>query len=821
MSADFWESVQGPSRFLGLEVNAAHKSWDQAGARAALLFADVYDLGMSHLGYKIIYHALNAAAEVVCERAFCPDPALEALMRAQGQRLKSLESRRPLNQFDVLGVSLAHELAATNLLTLLDLAGVTLLAAERGEEEPLIVAGGPAAFNPEPLAPLLDAVFLGDGEEGAVEMVRLIGRARRRGLPRAEILARLSALDSVYVPAFFEPHYQAGRLVGLKNLGPGPDLISRRIIPDLNRAFLPQAPIIPFGRPVHDRLTLELARGCSRGCRFCQAGVIYRPVRERAPQAVYDLALKSLKKTGYDEISLLSLSAGDYHGLTPLLRALMARLEAERVAVSLPSLRADTLTQDAAELIRRVRMTGFTLAPEAGSARLRAAINKDLSEEEIIEAALRAARSGWRLLKLYFMFGLPTETDEDLEAIGRLVATVTQKAPSLRLHASLSLFVPKPHTPFQWEGQLNEAEARRRLDLVKKGLKRIKGVRPKWNSVRVAQLEGLLSRGDRLLGPVILKAWRAGARFDAWTDHFNWAFWEEALAQEGLSVEDYLSARDEASPLPWDHLQVADKGFLLAERAKAYALEATPDCRQAGCQGCGVCDLEALKPLIFPRQALRPAAPPPLKARLARVLFAFHKLGPARLLGHLEMVQVFYRAFRRAGVRVGYSEGFHPQPRFSFFDALAVGAESLDEWAEVELIDPRASDQILKAINAQLPEGLKITLVTPRSKKLRSKAALYRVSFDPAIPLDEAKAAAFLAAPEIPFERRRPGKIQRFDLRPAVEELQVVHPGEVEVRLAATAEGPIPRADEVVRLVFSLAGERMRVLKLRTFLEER
>ena len=823
-SQDFLETIQGPSRFLGGEAGSVVKDWEAAAGRMILLFPDDYDLGMSHLGFKIIYHAVNEQADLLCERAFCPTPDLEGRMRRQGLGLASLESGRHARDFDLIGLSLPHELAASNVLTLLDLAGLPLLAGERGGADPIVVAGGPAVFNPEPLADFLDAFFLGDGEEGAPELVRLVGQGRREGLARSEILRRLAQLKGVYVPAFYEPVYEAGRFAGLKVIGPGPKRVRRRIIPDLDEAFFPESSLVPFSRPVHDRLSIELGRGCSRGCRFCQAGMIYRPIRERSPQSVYDLALASLKKTGYDELSLLSLSAGDYSCLTPLLGVLMDRLAPDRVALSLPSLRADTLTAETTELIRQVRVTGLTIAPEAGSERLRAVINKNISAEQVLGAAKMAFTSGWRLIKLYFMIGLPTETEADQEAIAALAAQVAGLARGVKVNLSLSPFVPKPHTPFQWEPQVQPDALRNARSRIKARLKGDRGVRIKWNSPRLARLEGLLSRGDRRLSPVILAAWQKGARFEAWTEHFDWTPWQEAIDQAGLKADDYLAAIPLEAALPWDHLGVVDKDFLLAERARALTGQLSPDCRKEGCQGCGVCDQEEIKPVLaHGSPTARKKAHPP-QAKPQRLAFTYHKLGPARFFGHLEMSNLFKRAFRRAGVRLGYSRGFHPQPRFSFLDALPVGAESLDEWATVEVIENRPLEAVMQAVNEALPEGLRLTSLAPWPDKLRGREALYRVSLEPPKPLDETLAQAFMAAEEIPYLRRRPSKTQALDLRGAVTRLELVLDGEVEVVISPSGQGPTPRPEEVVAQAFGLdpgpEGVRMRVLKLKTILEE-
>jgi radical SAM-linked protein len=542
--------------------------------------------------------------------------------------------------------------------------------------------------------------------------------------------------------------------------------------------------------------------------------MVYRPVRERRPKELLDQTLTALKRTGYDELSLLALSADDYSCLQPFLQALMDRLDPERVAVSLPSLRADSLTQETAELIRRVRATGFTLAPEAGSERLRSLINKNLTQAEILAAA------GWRLLKLYFMVGLSTETDEDLVALVELVKLIVKTHPGLRLNVSLAGFVPKAHPPFQWEAQQPAEEIDRRMGLIKSGLRRLSAVRVKWNSPEVYQLDGLLSRGDRRLGRVILGAWRRGARFEAWSEHFRLAPWAEALAEAGLSLADCLGPRDPAAPLPWEHLRVVDRDFLLAERTKARGGEQTPDCRTAGCQGCGVCDFETVQPVTFAGLKFSAPAPARPKDKPRRLALSYHKLGPARFLGHLEMALLFHRAFRRAGLKPAYSQGFHPQPRVSFLGALPVGAESLDEWAEVELLDHRPPGEIMKLLNKELPLGLSLTSLALGPARLKPRAALYRLSLAEAAgpALERDRVAAFLAAAEVPFERRRPDKTQRLDLRPAVEELRLVYDAEVEMVLDLTREGATPKPEEVAAAVFGRPAGDFRVLKLKTLM---
>ncbi len=506
----FLSRVQRPTRYLGRELNAVIKDPRAVSLRVALLFPDLYEVGMSHLGLALLYDILNREPDVWAERAYAPAPDLEQDLRLRGAPLASLESATPLKDFDLVGVSLQYELSYTNFLNMLELGGIPLFAADRGPGDPVVLGGGPAAFNPEPVAPFFDAVALGDGEEVILELADAIKTWKAAGGSRRELWQALESIDGVYVPALFEPVFD--RAGGLQEIIPRGrrERITKRVLTDLGRVPLTPRPLVPYCQIVHDRLNVEIARGCSRGCRYCQAGMIYRPVRERDPQVVLSWVDAALTGTGYEEVSLLNLSLGDYSCLGWLLPRLMDRLAPRQVALSLPSLRADTLTPDMVSQIKRVRRTGLTLAPEAGSARLREVINKNLPEETIIASARQAFASGWRLVKLYFMIGLPREEVADLEEIPRLARQILAAAPPgkrPRLNLSLSTFIPKSHTPFQWERQADLEESRHRLSRVKEAL-RHKDIQAKWNSASQSWLEGVFSRGDRRLAPVLVAALR-------------------------------------------------------------------------------------------------------------------------------------------------------------------------------------------------------------------------------------------------------------------------------------------------------------------------
>jgi len=587
--------VEKPGRYLGNERGAIRKDLATVAIRFGLAFPEVYEIAQSHLGLQILYDLLNRRDDTAAERLYAPWPDLEALLRARGLPLVSLESHLPLADFDVVGFSLQYELTYTNLLTMLELGGVPLRAAARGAGHPIVIAGGPCAFNPEPIAPFLDAVVLGDGEEAVgaiVDVVRTVGRSDRGTLLRA-----LAALPGVYVPAFFEPRYRAdGMLDAVVPLDPAQPTVAKRVLPDLNAFPPPANPIVPNIGVVHDRASVEVMRGCVKGCRFCQAGYIYRPLRERNPEQVVASTTALVRQTGYEEVSLLSLSTGDYSGVNPVLKELMDRLAPERVAVSLPSTRVDALSPKILEEIRRVRKTGFTLAPEAGTQRLRDVIQKEYKEEELMDAARLFADLGWRALKLYFMIGLPSETEEDVLGIALLSERVRRAAGGrLRVTASVSTFSPKPHTPFQWAGQLGIEETRARQALLRRELGR-RGIEFKWHDSQLSWLEGIFARGDRRLADVLETAQRRGARFDGWSDQCKLDVWRAVLAEHGVDAAVSLRRRALDEALPWDHLDAGvSRKFLQQDLARAVEGVLTPDCSIERCTYCGACDFKALR----------------------------------------------------------------------------------------------------------------------------------------------------------------------------------------------------------------------------------
>ncbi len=595
--------VQKPARYIGNEYNAVIKDPAQVDVRYAFLFPDVYEVGMSHLGMKILYHTLNKRPDTWCERVFTPWPDMHTLMSERGIPLFSMESRTPVKDFDFLGITLMYEMGYSNILLSLKLAGIPLLASERKIGKwPIVVCGGPCAYNPEPLAPFVDMFTLGDGENCVHQYVELYKQCKNAADPKAEFLRRAAReVDGAYIPEFYDVSYNEDGTIAsvLPKEGSGaPKLVRRALVNDLSAADYPEKLIVPYGEVIHDRIMLEIFRGCTRGCRFCQAGMIYRPVRERSPERLMDLAKNLVACTGFDEISLMSLSSGDYSCLGSLAHQMVEEFMPKRVKISLPSQRIDAFLKDTLKETQKVRKTALTLAPEAGTQRLRDVINKGVTEEDLMRAVDDAFSEGWSAVKLYFMIGLPMETDEDILGIADLAAKVRaryfavpkdKRAPGLRITVSASVFVPKPHTPFEWCAQLDAQTVRSRQRLLKSELDKIKGVEYKYHEMDVSYLEAAFSRGDRRLAGVLIRAVEKGCEFDGWTEFFKKEAWEEAFREEGLDPVQYACReRPLDEVFPWDHLDCGvTKEYLIREYKKSQRAEITPDCRK-GCQGCGM-----------------------------------------------------------------------------------------------------------------------------------------------------------------------------------------------------------------------------------------
>jgi radical SAM family uncharacterized protein/radical SAM-linked protein len=851
--------INKPARYLGNELGAVHKPWDKATVRWVLTYPEIYEVGASNLGHIILYNILNAQPRQLCDRAYLPAPDLAAKLRDTDTPLFALESRRFLTDFDILGFSLSYELGATNILEMLTLAQIPLTAAERCDRPdiPLIFAGGQTATsNPEPFSDFLDFFALGDGEELLPEIGLVIAEGKAAGLSKRDLLLDLAQVPGVYVPLYYD-QTETGAVV--PNHPDVPPRVLRRVAAPMPAYSIG---LVPYVETVHDRLTVEIRRGCTRGCRFCQPGMLTRPARDVEPEKVVDAIEQGMRATGYNEFSLLSLSCSDYLALPAVGMEIKNRLKDENISLNLPSQRVDRFDENIANILGGTRQAGLTFAPEAGTQRMRDVINKGLTNEELLRGIKTAVEQGWDKVKLYFMIGLPGETDVDVLGIAETLRWLRsecaiQGRKRLEFTVTISNFTPKPHTPFQWHS-VSTAEFLRKQDLLRAELKRLRGVKANFTDVRISAMEDFVGRGDRNLGPVIRRAWELGAGMDSWWESIDRAYgaWEDAIATSGLTwkyrkiengewnvmdADNTATGRTETlraaspqwkrrfdwderlnAPLPWDHINTGiDKEWLKADLQRALEETIVPDCAFEGCSQCGICGeafgdniVQDVPPIPAFEGQFRPNS-----TRAQRLRVWFGKLGEFRLLSHLDLVRLFDRITRRASLPITFTNGFHPGPKIAIANALSLGMTSQGEIVDFELTQPLELDDFRQRLERALPEDMplyhvaEIDIKAPSANKLLREARyLLDLSSDDPESAWADWIAAVIASESIPFEKiTKSGKVKEINLRDRLISLELIQASATTAQIRYTGQctndGTVLQPAHVAHLLTHISGQ--------------